>query len=167
MRMVAGLFAGVAATVAMTAAMRHCAKRLPARDRYPLPPREIVGGMAGEDKATARDAELASASLIGHFLYGGATGALFALQDRRDMSAGAVYGVGIWTASYLGWIPAARIMEPATRHPANRNFLMLTCHVVWGASLAVGLRELEQARKGVFRRGSNTLADVSHTSAGE
>jgi len=69
----------------------------------------------------------------------------FGLQERRSAAAGASFGVGVWAASYLGWIPAVGLLAPATRHPRHRSALMLAAHVVWGASLAAGLREIERA----------------------
>lgn len=60
-------------------------------------------------------------TMIAHFAYGGATGALFALQSHWAPLAGVGYGIGVWVASYLGWIPVARILVPATRHPMRRK----------------------------------------------
>lgn len=166
LRLLSGAIAGVAATVAMTAAMRHLAERLPPEERYPLPPREIVGSVVGEDPEIAHgeaiegDERMAAASLAAHALYGAATGALFALQPRRGIHEGAGYGVGIWTASYLGWLPAAGVLKPATQHPAERNMLMLASHLVWGATLAAGLKELEAATATVFNRGPRQLPDI-------
>ncbi|HAE50229.1 MAG: hypothetical protein CMO30_07955 [Tistrella sp.] len=56
----------------------------------------------------------------------------------------------MWAASYLGWIPAARILKPATRHPWRRNLLMIAAHLVWGASLAKGLEDLDRAEGELF-----------------
>ena len=58
-----------------------------------------------------------------------------------------MFGLGVWAASYLGWIPGLRILEPATQHPAHRTALMLMAHVIWGVSLASGLREIELAER--------------------
>jgi uncharacterized membrane protein YagU involved in acid resistance len=165
LRLLSGALAGVAATVAMTAAMRHLAERLPSEERYPLPPREIIGRVAGEDpgvstrEAVEGDERMAAASLAAHALYGAATGALFALQPRRGLGEGAGYGIGVWTASYLGWLPATGILKPATQHPVERNLVMLASHVVWGATLAASLRELEGASATIFNRGPQRLAD--------
>ncbi|RVJ68654.1 hypothetical protein CN171_25130 [Sinorhizobium meliloti] len=41
----------------------------------------------------------------------------------RDKLNGPAYGLAIWAASYLGWIPAAGILTPATKHPMSRNLL--------------------------------------------
>jgi uncharacterized membrane protein YagU involved in acid resistance len=62
----------------------------------------------------------------------------------------ALYGVLVWGVSYLGWIPGARILKPATQHRARRNVLMIACHLVWGATLATTLRELQRANAEIF-----------------
>jgi uncharacterized membrane protein YagU involved in acid resistance len=143
-----GAIAGVMATVAMTAAMRRMRPLLPAEDSYPLPPREIVdatSGRAEDEQARRRH------TLLAHFAFGAASGAVFALlRPRGGLAAGAGYGVAVWAASYLGWVPAARILKPATRHPWRRNLLMIAAHLVWGASLAKGLEDLDRAEGELF-----------------
>ena len=92
--------------------------------------------------------------MLAHFGYGAATGAAFAAATgSRDPAAGAAYGVLVWAGSYLGWIPAAGILRPAWEHPARRNLLMIAVHLVWGASMALTLRELEKASAGAFAAG--------------
>lgn len=163
-RIIYGALAGVAATVAMTAAMRRLHGHLPAAEQYAGPPREIVSGLDGSQGGPATlEADEDDSSywtMIAHFAYGAATGALFALQSHRAPLAGVGYGIGVWVASYLGWIPAARILVSATRHPMRRNAMMLAAHVAWGAVLAAGLREIEEAERGVFRHQSKPLRDV-------
>jgi hypothetical protein len=132
-----GCLAGLAASVPMTATMERLQRRLPQPDRFELPPAELTSE-AGLPHGPAP-------TLVAHFLYGGLMGALFGLQERRSAVAGASFGVGVWAASYLGWIPAAGLLAPATRHPLRRTALMLIAHVVWGASLAASLREIERA----------------------
>jgi hypothetical protein len=164
-RIVHGVLAGVAATFAMTAAMRRLHSNLPADQRYAVPPREIVHALADDGSATSgvrQDEDARSAwTMLAHFAYGGATGALFALQGNRAIATGAGYGVGVWAASYLGWIPAARILVPATRHPMERNLMMLAAHAVWGAVLAAGLREIEEAESDSSRHRGEALRDIS------
>jgi hypothetical protein len=121
----------------MTATMEQLQKRLPAPDRYELPPAELTSEAGVPHGPTP--------TLMAHFLYGGLVGALFGLQERRSAAAGASFGLGVWAASYLGWIPAVGLLAPATRHPRHRVGLMLVAHVVWGASLAASLREIERA----------------------
>ena len=61
-----------------------------------------------------------------------------------------VYGLGVWAMSYLGWIPAVRILTPAHRHPLRRNLLMIAAHIVWGLTLSKSLREMENAADEAF-----------------
>ncbi|MCA1408424.1 hypothetical protein I6F26_30845 [Ensifer sp. IC3342] len=146
-RIVSGALAGLAATMAMTIAMTRLHALLDSRERYPLPPREIIEqtGLAdGEENARA-------ATLAAHFGFGAVVGAIFALMPSWK-GGGMLYGIGVWTLSYLGWIPAAQILAPASRHPIRRNLLMIAVHLVWGATLARALRELEAAEKEAFAR---------------
>jgi hypothetical protein len=149
--LVYGCLAGLAATIPMTASMRRLHERLPEAERYALPPREVVAAAGGPDGPVA--------TLLAHFAYGGLMGALFALQPRRSSIVGSAFGVGVWCASYLGWIPALGLLAPATRHPKERNALMLAAHIVWGAALASGLREIERAEP-AFRRSGKPLRDL-------
>lgn len=146
-KLLLGALAGFAATLPMTMAMRRLHQRLPSAEQYPLPPREIAEDLPslGMDRPAA--------AMLHHFLYGAAAGGAFGLASRRrDPGSGAVFGIAVWIGSYLGWIPAARILRFGTRHPARRNGLMLASHLVWGACLAAGLRELELARQDGFTR---------------
>jgi len=144
--------AGLIATVPMTLAMVALHRRLPPHERYPLPPVQITREIAkrvGVEHAS-RPHTLTGPPLLAHFAYGAAVGALYAPLAQRlrlrapaaRAAAGAAYGVGVWVLSYLGWIPALRILAPATRHPARRNALMIFAHVVWGISLDTALRSL-------------------------
>jgi hypothetical protein len=56
--------------------------------------------------------------------------------------------VAVWAGSYLGWLPAAGILSPATEHPARRNALMIASHVVWGAAAGVIVERLSDEKKG-------------------
>lgn len=141
-RVVAGAVGGLLATVPMTLAMTRLFNQLPSSEQYPLPPREITETVARRAKGGERldDRQTARLSLAAHFAYGAVTGALYPLLFRRSRNAilyGSGYGVAIWAASYLGWIPAAKILRPATQHPARRNALMLAAHCVWGAKTAM------------------------------
>ena len=153
-RLLIGGIAGFVGTMAMTAAMRRAHRRLPAEQSYPLPPREIVDSasqqvgvpMAGE---AAKDLTTAA-----HFAYGAAMGALIAaLNPDPGKKTGAAAGVAIWLASYMGWIPAVGTLEPATRHPARRNLLMIGVHLVWGSATAAAMRELKLARETILKDG--------------
>lgn len=135
--------------MAMTAAMRRLHARLPAKERYPLPPREIVDAAAAPPAAAAPDL-----TLVAHFAYGAACGALLgALNPRMSRTGGAAAGGAIWLTSYMGWIPAFGLLEPAPRHPLRRNAAMIAAHFSWGWSTAATMRELSAARDTVFAGG--------------
>ncbi|RCS25925.1 hypothetical protein DUT91_02560 [Phyllobacterium salinisoli] len=134
--------------MAMTAAMRQMFFLLKNEHRYPLPPREIMAQM----HAKAPERTLRTETVLAHFSFGAATGALYALLPRR-LSSGPAYGVLVWALSYLGWIPALCILSPATKHPMQRNLLMVAAHVVWGLALSGSLRELDRSAHSVFSRG--------------
>ncbi|MFC6490258.1 DUF1440 domain-containing protein [Nitratireductor sp. GCM10026969] len=147
-RLAFGALAGLSATMAMTAAMRHLWPSLEPQDRYPLPPREIVEDAA--PPAPERSKRLLS--VLAHFGFGAVVGAAYALLPERRRN-GVVYGLTVWAASYLGWLPGLGILKPATEHPAERNLLMIAVHVVWGGTLAAALNELERSADEVFASG--------------
>jgi hypothetical protein len=60
--------------------------------------------------------------------------------------AGVGFGLAVWAVSYLGWLPAAGILSPATEHPARRNALMIGAHVVWGATTGLAVGRLSDGR---------------------
>jgi hypothetical protein len=143
-RLIYGALAGLVATAPMTAVMHRLHGRLKKKERYPLPPREIIGSVA----PVTEDAAATDSTLVAHFAYGALSGAaLAAVIEKPTVIRGMSGGVGIWLASYLGWIPAAGILKPATRHPARRNRLMLAAHLVWGSAYAITQRELLKSRK--------------------
>ena len=133
----------------MTAVMNRLHRRLPRRQRYPLPPREIIDVMAGPARLTEH--QMRTATTGAHFAYGALTGAgLAALRSRPATAEGAAYGLAIWAGSYFGWIPAAGVLKPAGRHPAERNALMILAHLVWGAATALAIREIAAAEDHAF-----------------
>jgi hypothetical protein len=148
-RLILGGIAGFVATLAMTSAMRRMHSKLPAKERYPLPPRELT------DRVVAPPAGLApELTLAAHFAYGAGCGALLAaVNPRMGRVSGALAGGGIWLASYMGWIPAFGLLKPATAHPRRRSLVMLGAHFAWGWSTAEGMRELGKARTTNFAAG--------------
>lgn len=153
-RLIIGGIAGFVGTMAMTAAMRRLHGRLPREQRYPLTPREIVD--SGSEQVGVRlTGEVAKdVTTAAHFAYGAACGALVAAMNPDPKKrTGAAAGVAIWVASYMGWIPAVGTLEPATKHPARRNLLMIGVHIVWGAATAAAMRELRLARETILAEG--------------
>lgn len=148
-RLVIGGIAGFVATMAMTSAMRRLHKMLPAKERYPLTPREIVDATLDPPRSVAPDLTLAV-----HFAYGAGCGALLAAASlRMGRVTGSIAGGGIWLASYMGWIPAFGVLKPATGHPLRRNAVMIAAHFVWGWSTSEAIRELTAARDTIFADG--------------
>lgn len=146
-RYLAGALGGFLATVPMTIAMERLHRRLPREEQYPLPPREVTEDMIERSPINkpVRDESMVRLTLAAHFAYGAAAGTLFGAPmhtQPRPLLLGAGFGVAVWAASYLGWIPAARVLRPATQHPARRNLLMLAAHCVWGGSTAGIARSL-------------------------
>ncbi len=150
---VLGALAGLAATVPMSLAMKLMHEQLPEHEQYPLPPRAVTmevaerAGVRQELDEGGREA----ATWAGHFGYGAACGALYgAVSGRRldehALLAGMGFGVAVWAGSYLGWLPAAGVIAPATEHPPRRNALMIAAHVVWGATTGVALERLSDDR---------------------
>ena len=76
-----------------------------------------------------------------HFGFGAAAGALFSVVTHPvpaglpKVVAGVGYGLGVWVASYAGWVPALRIMPPLAKDLPDRRRGMAAAHVVYGAVL--------------------------------
>ena len=152
-RFAAGALGGLFATVPMTVAMTKLFSRLPSSEQYPLPPREIteilVNRLPGGKYLS--DEQLTFLSLLAHFAYGAATGALYPLlcqRPKHPLLTGNLFGFTVWAASYLGWLPATNILRPATQHPPARNMLMLAAHSIWGMSTVV-IGEILKSREGL------------------
>lgn len=153
-RLMVGGLAGLVGTLAMTAAMRRLHKRLPEKELYPLTPREIVDSAAEQAGAELGGEPAKDVTTLAHFAYGAAVGAMLAAMNPDPKKrSGALAGGAVWLASYMGWIPAVGALEPATRHPARRNALMIGAHLVWGATTAAAMRELTLARETIFAEG--------------
>jgi uncharacterized membrane protein YagU involved in acid resistance len=139
----ASAVSGFLATVPMTIVMEAMHRRLPWRERYALPPREITMNLAdaaGVKKQLPEGGRFA-ATMAGHFGYGTLVGALYAPLSRKVQAPavvkGALFGILVWTVSYLGVLPVIRVLPPATEQPQRRNELMIASHIVWGIALAL------------------------------
>jgi hypothetical protein len=127
-----GLLAGFAATVPMTAVMEFLHRRLPWHERHPLPPHEITTEMAERIgiREHLDEPEHAAAA-------GAAYAPLAGNVPGSPALKGAAFGLIVWGASYLGWLPAADFLSAATKEPPRRNALMIIAHMVWGAILGL------------------------------
>lgn len=154
-----GIWAGLLATGPMTLAMFRLHRSLPADEQSPLPPATITTDVmkpAISPRAVSPEARV-NLTMANHFAYGAACGALYAFgpsrMKRSPIATGALFGLGVWAGSYLGWLPAVGMRSNAFRMPAKRNALMILSHLVWGASLGFAENELR-------RRGSRILDGV-------
>ena len=143
---IAATVAGVAATAPMTAVMMALHQILPGEPSSPLPPRHITENLAdaaaGERMMDEMDEpQRKTATLAAHFGMGAAAGTAyipFAGKSGLPPAAeGALYGLAVWGGSYLGIMPATGLYKSATDDPPARNVLMITAHLVWGASLGI------------------------------
>jgi uncharacterized membrane protein YagU involved in acid resistance len=142
--LLSGSLAGLAATVPMTAAMVALHKQLPRHEQYPLPPREVtvqVAEKAGVVDDLETEAEVRQATWAAHFAFGAAAGALYGPLARHmpggRVAGGVLFGLAVWSGSYVGWLPALGIRRSATRQPPRREGLMIAAHIVWGAALGL------------------------------
>lgn len=139
-RMLIGAAAGAAATLPMTMVMETLHERLPGEPARPLPPREITENVAARAGIQHQlgEGDMQKLTLAGHFGYGAACGALFGLLAPREpaaaVGAGVLFGLTVWSASYLGLLPAAGIRHDARHDPPARSALMIAAHVVYGAA---------------------------------
>jgi uncharacterized membrane protein YagU involved in acid resistance len=140
-QLVRGLVAGTVATVPMTVVMLKL-HHWPYPERDSLPPEQITQEIAAQTgiKKYLNGSQQQALTIASHFGYGAGTGALYSLLFARlpvhRVAKGAIWGIIVWAVSYLGWLPAADILPPATEHSKRRNWLMIISHLVWGVSTA-------------------------------
>ncbi len=163
-----GALAGFLATFPMTWSMQLLHRALPPRQRYPLPPRQITMRAIREAGAPAPPDEPSrqAVTLVAHYAFGAAMGALYELgashDNRRTATEGLAVGLGVWAANYVGVLPALGLMEPANRHPAPRTLVMIAAHCVWGTSAAAALALLsDDGRQNTSDAPSNTRPSES------
>src|SRR5688500_10585137 len=127
---ISSAIAGCAATLPMTVVMTLWRQRLPWLQRGSLPPRKITerGVDAAHLGSELSETQKEALTVVSHFGYGAAAGSGFGLLPRSNstmgaISSGMVYGLGVWSGSYLGWLPAVGLHRSATDEPAERNLL--------------------------------------------
>jgi len=139
-RLLKGALAGCIATGPMSGAMLLMYYLLPWRDRrFAIPPEQVTKRLAGWRRSEKERRTWMTWAL--HFGIGTGSGALYApfahFVRLPSLLRGMVFGLLVWAAGYLGVLPAADILPPATRHSAGRNMMMIVAHLVWGAVLAL------------------------------
>ena len=145
-----GTIAGLIATLPMTLFLFIIQRLLPRWQQYALPPEKVTEEMAERtdtDKYLDKP-RLVGSSIVSHFGYGAAMGALYTTLTQQiklpPLLKGTLFGIVIWAASYLGWMPLANISVAATKEPIRRNMMMILAHVVWGSVTGVVADRLQQ-----------------------
>jgi uncharacterized membrane protein YagU involved in acid resistance len=143
MRLLSGAAGGFVGSGVMAVGMDRLYRLLPRWQQYDSPPRIItrrVAQRAGLEELVDEPHEETIATGIGHFGYGAAAGALYALAAARwnapPILKGGAAALIVWAVSYLGWLPALNILPPATEHPRRRTAVMIAGHLLWGVSTA-------------------------------
>jgi uncharacterized membrane protein YagU involved in acid resistance len=152
-RIAAAAVAGLAATLPMSAVMLIGHRLLPWRKRDPLPPaqitKEALKAVGLHDDFSHE--ERLRLTVLSHFGYGAAAGAGYGVLPASQSLQAAVmsgmsYGLAVWAASYLGWLPSVGLYRSAEDDPPERNALMIAAHLVWGGVLGVGTEQLTAKR---------------------
>jgi uncharacterized membrane protein YagU involved in acid resistance len=133
-----GAVAGCVATLPMTATMFFLQRRLPPRQRTALPPKKITMGVLRRLglKQHMSGPEEQRTAWAAHFAYGTGMGAVYAPLARKaplpSPLKGMMYGLIVWAAGYLGWLPAMDLPGSAPDESMQRNAMMIAAHLVWG-----------------------------------
>lgn len=149
-----GALSGILATIPMTLFMGAAHYLLPKRQRYPLPPRLITLKAAekvGLEDVIEEEPVYTLTTGAAHFGYGADGGILYALLTRRvplpPALNGILFGLTFWAAGYLGWLPAAGLLRPATEHPKERTALMIVSNVLYGITTALFFESISKRRE--------------------
>ncbi len=143
-----GAGAGSVGTVPMTLFMLGAHRLLPGWQKYALPPEKITEEAAERADIDLDKPQLLGASLVAHLGYGASMGSLYnTFAKKVELPAvvkGGVFGVVVWGASYLGWLPIASFSVAAPEEPMKRNALMIGAHIIWGVTTAVVVDQIER-----------------------
>ena len=159
-----GAWSGIFATSTMTLGFLRFFKMLPYSQRSPLPPAtltsETLQTVGINDHLQSQGRE--NAALISHYGYGIASGILYSLLPlsfrRSPILSGLGFGCAVWGLSYFGWIPVFGYRASGPKMPANRNLLMLSAHLIWGATLGYAQAELQRNGRQIFDGNRKAIA---------
>ena len=147
-----GAAAGTLATVPMTIFWETLHERLPGEPPRPLPPREVAEALAVKAGISRQltETQIEWLSMALHVGYGALTGAIFgAMAPRRvapGVGAGMLFGLAVWTTSYLGWLPATGVRHSPKYDVPTRTALIVASHLVWGAATGLLLGSRREQR---------------------
>ena len=136
-RLLRGAAAGAVATIPMSVVMLG-AGRLGLMGEQPPEAitKEAVADATGIEPHGASSDLLAS---LAHLAFGAASGVLHAALPRSPRVpapvAGMALALGIWSASYQGWVPRFGALPHADYDRKDRVAVMISAHLIFGAVL--------------------------------
>ena len=136
-----GALAGFIGTAPMTVFMLLTQRFLPKGQRYALPPEIITEELAhrAHVRHHMNKQLILGATMVSHFGYGAAMGALYSPLGKKlplpGVVKGVLFGLVVWAASYLALLPMSGMSESGQREPVRRILMMVTAHVVWGSAM--------------------------------
>jgi uncharacterized membrane protein YagU involved in acid resistance len=151
---VIGLAGGALATATMSVALVALDRARSRREqaRTDLPFKEATRSVAERAGATPRtSAGRTAQAWVSHFAFGCAMGAVYAGASPRMPNAwlaaapGILFGLALWAASYVGTLPALRLLPPAEARPTGHNVMNIGGHIVFGATLGASVEALRRA----------------------
>jgi putative membrane protein len=147
-----GTIAGGIGTIPMTLFMLVAHKALPNWQKSALPPEKITDELAQRADMDLPKPQLRGASLTSHLGYGAGMGSLYMTFASKlqfpPLIKGSLFGLVVWGASYLGWLPAARFATTSQNETQERNLLMIIAHLIWGGVTGVIADQLNRQLNG-------------------
>lgn len=147
---VLGSARGLVATAAMSVPML-AAGRAGIMGRQP-PKRITDKAMDSTGLDHAGESERDTAGTAAHLAFGAGNGVLFSVLRARlrppgpSVVHGLSYGLGVWAASYKGWVPALGVLPPPEQDRPGRQRVIFLAHLVYGAVLGLLVRPAEGRR---------------------
>lgn len=158
-----GIWASVMATTSMTMSLFKLFQQLPLQQRSPLPP-AVLAKEIGHKLSLSKNLNLDEQSqftMFSHYGYGAMAGVLYTLLTKKipgnPILKGSVFGLGVWAVSYFVIIPALGLKSSGAKMSRERNLMMLTAHLIWGASLGYSEHALREKGKNMLAGGKNSL----------
>lgn len=106
------------------------------------PPEDVTeAALDAAGMAPRSEAALDAVTVLAHFGFGAACGAVFGLLHRRlglpipAAVHGTIFGGLVWAAMYEVGIPALGILPPPERDRTGRSAVMVPAHLLYGAVL--------------------------------
>ncbi|GER87739.1 membrane protein [Dictyobacter vulcani] len=145
---IVGAAAGGIATIPMSLFMLAAHKFLPDWQKDALPPEKVTGEVAERANIDLNKPALLGTTLTAHLGYGASMGSLYITFASKlklpPLLKGSLFGVGVWAASYMGWLPAGKFLAAGTNETQERNMLMIIAHLIWGGVTGVVADQLEK-----------------------